>query len=97
MNPRAGLDAGSRRHKGDSVTEAHTHDPTGRSAKVARCNDNRLLTAEEVADRIGMTAAWVYSQTRAGRIPHVQLGRFYRYRTEAVESWLVTIERGTVT
>jgi hypothetical protein len=26
-----------------------------------------------------MTPAWVYAETRAGRLPHVHLGRYYRY------------------
>ena len=36
----------------------------------------RLLTVEEVAERLGVTKDWVWAQARAGRIPHVQLGRF---------------------
>jgi len=36
----------------------------------------RLLTAQEVAERLGVTTAWVWAQTRAGRFPHVQLGRY---------------------
>lgn len=41
---------------------------------------------------IGMTKDWVYAQTRAGRIPHVQLGRYYRYRAESIEDWIRGIE-----
>ena len=39
----------------------------------------RLLTAEEVAERLGVTKDWVWAQARAGRIPHVQLGRYRRF------------------
>jgi excisionase family DNA binding protein len=48
----------------------------------------RLLTAEEVAERLGVTKDWVWAQARAGRIPHVQLGRYRRFREEALETWL---------
>ena len=52
-----------------------------------------LLSAQDVADIVGMTKDWVYAETRAGRIPHVQLGRYYRYRAESIEAWLQGIER----
>ena len=39
----------------------------------------RLLTVEEVAERLGVTKDWVWAQARAGRIPHVQLGRYRRF------------------
>ena len=51
-----------------------------------------LLTAEEVAEILGVTTAWIYGQSRAGRIPTVKLGRYYRYRLEAIERWIVTRE-----
>jgi excisionase family DNA binding protein len=52
-----------------------------------------LLTAEEVAALLQVTKAWVYAQTRAGRIPHVPLGRYVRYRRSAVVQWLAALER----
>jgi excisionase family DNA binding protein len=52
----------------------------------------RLLTADEVAERLGVTKDWVWAQARAGRIPHVQLGRYRRFREEALEDWLVELE-----
>jgi integrase len=36
----------------------------------------KLLTAEEVADRLDVGVKWVWAQARAGRIPHVRLGRY---------------------
>jgi excisionase family DNA binding protein len=53
-----------------------------------------LLTADEVADLLGVTTAWIYSQSRAGAIPTVKLGRYYRYRREAIERWIATQEIG---
>lgn len=47
-----------------------------------------LLDAAGVAEWLGMTPAWVYAETRAGRIPHIELGRYYRYRRSAIEAWL---------
>ena len=51
-----------------------------------------LLTAHEVADLIGMTPDWVYAQSRAGKIPTIRLGRYYRYRRESIEEWWRALE-----
>jgi excisionase family DNA binding protein len=53
---------------------------------------DRLLTADEIAERLGMKTEWVWAQARAGRIPHVRLGRYRRFRESAVEEWLREIE-----
>ena len=52
-----------------------------------------LLTAGEVAQLLGVPPTWVYEQSRAGRIPTVNLGRYRRYRREAIEAWLVELEQ----
>ena len=49
-----------------------------------------LLTVDEVAERLGVTKDRVWAQARAGRIPHVQLGRYRRFREEALDRWLVS-------
>ncbi len=54
-----------------------------------------MLTAGEVATWLRVTKDWVYTQTRAGRIPHVSLGRYVRYRRSAVAEWVAQIERST--
>jgi excisionase family DNA binding protein len=54
----------------------------------------RLLVAGEVAAMLRVTTGWVYAQTRAGRMPCVRLGRYYRYRVSAIEAWLEDVERG---
>ena len=52
----------------------------------------RLLTVDEVAERLGVTKDWVWAQARAGQIPHVQLGRYRRFREETLERWLEDLE-----
>ena len=51
-----------------------------------------LLTAAEVADVLGVPKSWVYEQSRLGRIPTVTLGRYRRYRQEAIEAWIRGLE-----
>jgi len=52
----------------------------------------RLLTAEEVAERLGVTKEWVWAHARACHIPHVQLGRYRRFREDALEAWVRELE-----
>lgn len=47
-----------------------------------------LLVASDVAAWLGVTVAWVYAETRADRIPHIPVGRYYRYRPSSIEAWL---------
>ena len=58
----------------------------------AATSPSRLLTAEEVADMIGMTADYVYALSRRGAIPTITFGRTRRYRLEAIEEWLADLE-----
>jgi excisionase family DNA binding protein len=52
-----------------------------------------LLTADQVARLLGVPKSWVYEQSRRGRIPTVTLGRYRRYRAEAITEWLEELER----
>lgn len=55
--------------------------------------DDKLLTADDVADLMRVTRAWVYAETRRNAIPHLRLGRYVRYRRTAIEAWMAQIER----
>ncbi|MGZ4326232.1 MAG: helix-turn-helix domain-containing protein [Solirubrobacteraceae bacterium] len=44
-----------------------------------------LLTAEQLAERWQVPKSHVYRLTRDGAIPAVKLGRYYRYRLDAIE------------
>jgi excisionase family DNA binding protein len=57
---------------------------------------DRLLTADEVAEILHVTKAWVYDQTRQHRMPHVRLGRYVRYRRSAVASWIEQLEAQSI-
>jgi excisionase family DNA binding protein len=47
----------------------------------------KLLTADDLATRWGVSKAHVYALTREGKIPAVRIGRYYRYRLESIERW----------
>ena len=43
------------------------------------------VTAEEVADFLAVSEAWVAEQARAGDIPAIKLGRYWRFRMSEIE------------
>lgn len=51
-----------------------------------------LLTAQDVATMLGVPSSWVYTASREGRIPTVKLGRYYRYRRDAIDEWIASQE-----
>jgi len=59
-----------------------------------RTDRDQLLTADDVADLMRVTRAWVYAETRRNALPHLRLGRYLRYRRSAIEAWMRTVERG---
>ncbi len=46
-----------------------------------------LLSADDLADRWQVRRSQVYRLTRDGHVPVVRLGRYYRYRLDAVEDF----------
>ena len=64
------------------------------NTESSRAASEDLLTADEVAALLRMTPAWVYAETRGNRIPHMRLGRYFRYRRSAIEAWIREIETG---
>ena len=63
----------------------------GRRGRADSERTGTLLTADELAEILGVPTGWIYRQSRAGAIPTVKLGR-YRYRLEAIERWIVERE-----
>jgi excisionase family DNA binding protein len=54
---------------------------------VSPVTAGQLLTAEQLARRWQTSTAHVYRLAREGRIPCVELGRYKRFRLEAVEAF----------
>ncbi len=51
-----------------------------------------LLTAQKVAELLGVSPEYVWQMSREGRIPTIRLGRARRYRLDSILSWLEEIE-----
>ena len=49
----------------------------------------RLLTADDVADLLGVPRTFVYTLARRGELPTVRVGeRYVRFRSQALEQWI---------
>ena len=55
---------------------------------------DRLLEAREIAELLNVPERWVREHTRSGLLPHVRLGRYRRYRRDAVLAWVNAQEHG---
>jgi len=56
--------------------------------------NDRLLTAQEVADLLAVPLSWVREATRSERLPYVALGRYRRYRRDQIDAWLAQQQAG---
>jgi excisionase family DNA binding protein len=55
---------------------------------------DRLLTAEVVAEMVGVTVDYIWALCRADEIPHLRLGRALRFRRSSVLKWIEEREQG---
>jgi excisionase family DNA binding protein len=56
----------------------------------------QMLTPEEVAGRLRVTAPTVYTWLRAGRLKGIKMGRLWRIRPAAVDAFLSDPNGGTL-
>lgn len=84
----------NRTHPVDERTVAHSHSrsggigipgaPPAQSLPVPIAK--LFLTAEEAAQRLGVTLSWIYERTRRKAIPHRKLGKFVRFTEEDLQA-----------
>ncbi|MFC1890924.1 helix-turn-helix domain-containing protein [Thermodesulfobacteriota bacterium] len=54
-------------------------------------NEHNFLTINEMADTLKVPKSWLYSRTREtgpGTIPRVKVGKYIRFRPDAVIQWI---------
>lgn len=55
-----------------------------------------LLNPKQAGQLLNVPASWVLQEARAGRIPHVRLGRYRRFDARALEDWWRARAQGPV-
>jgi len=53
---------------------------------------SELLDAAAVGQLLSVPKTWVLAQARAGKMPHVKLGHYTRFRRESVLAWVEGLE-----
>lgn len=51
-----------------------------------------ILTPEQIAKWLGVTARGVRWLAREKKIPHFRIGKFYRFRRQTIEQWIRDLE-----
>jgi excisionase family DNA binding protein len=49
-----------------------------------------LLDATAAAHLLGVRPSWIYEATRAGRLPHIKIGRHIRFLRTDLETWVLS-------
>lgn len=49
-----------------------------------------LLDAPAAAHLLGVRPSWIYEAVRAGRLPHLKVGRHIRFLRSDLEDWVLT-------
>lgn len=74
--------AEGREHPREQVLEQHDAPRPARGLTATQ-----LLTAQQLAERWQVPKGQIYRLTRTGAIPVVKVGRYFRYRLDAIEAW----------
>lgn len=53
-----------------------------------------LMTTDDVAELTGYSVKYIQKLCREDRIPHIALGREYRFEPPRVIDWLRSLEKG---
>jgi excisionase family DNA binding protein len=46
-----------------------------------------LLTPEQAGELLAVPPSWLLREARAGRVPHVKLGRYVRFPPDELQAW----------
>jgi excisionase family DNA binding protein len=80
-------EAASGAPEGRTPLSEQVQGPLRAATEARRLTAGQLLTAEQLAERWQVPRAQVYRLSRTGQIPLVRLGRYFRYRLDAIETW----------
>jgi excisionase family DNA binding protein len=50
-------------------------------------HENKIMTAQEVAQYLRLDVTTIYRLAQAGGIPAVKVGRAWRFKKELIEEW----------
>jgi excisionase family DNA binding protein len=57
------------------------------AALIGRETPSPLLDARQAAETLNVPSSWIAAEARAGRIPHLRLGRYVRFSRDELMRW----------
>jgi excisionase family DNA binding protein len=79
------------------VASDHKNDRLSTFRIDVSAENNALLEVHEVAEMLKVPVSWVYERTRrraVGRLPHLKVGKYVRFRRSEIEAYLETLRVG---
>lgn len=55
-----------------------------------------MVGAKQAASLLKVSCWTLYEYCKAGRIPHIRVGRMLRFRVSTIRSWLATLEADSI-
>lgn len=72
---------GIKKSKEESIRDYKKHQLCG--------NIKRLMTIDELSEKLQIPKSWIYERTRTGEIPTVpNLGKYKRFDPDVISKWL---------
>ena len=65
------------------------HTPSGTGTRLESALDQPLLDATDAAALLTVRHSWVYEAVRAGKLPHIKVGRHLRFLRSDLEQWVL--------
>lgn len=62
--------------------------PTRSTGNGTTSAPESLMTASQVAERLGVPTSWVYEKSALGIIPSIKVGVYRRFRWSQIETWI---------
>jgi excisionase family DNA binding protein len=56
-------------------------------------DQDRILTPDQVAERLSVAPYTVRQWAREGKLPAIRLGKYWRFRSSSIDQWLDDQER----
>jgi excisionase family DNA binding protein len=64
------------------------------AALIGEAGAAPLLCADQAGALLGVPASWLLAEARAGRVPHVRLGRYVRFVRSDLLDWVDERKQG---
>jgi excisionase family DNA binding protein len=73
-----------------SQNDGYTQEPRPADDRARNALAEPLLDAAAAARLLSVRPSWIYEAVRAGRVPHLKIGRHIRFLRSDLEEWIVT-------